>query len=192
MCFISNKHVTCLGTSLHCNNRSTNQSPHTHYSWSCCLQWAPGSGHKHTPCSPFHGRPHDLQAWLHLKMHIATFMNRYSLKLRLDLSSGVEAHWGSRSCRGPCPCTAGTDSGAKAPFSHSRRRKWPHWAGHSSERWTYASVIEEMQLFWGIWCFYDLFYCHCRAEFNTNCVLIIFLQYMQKSQHSVEITILIT
>lgn len=64
--------LTCQDISLHCNNRSRGQSLHRRCSWSCCLRWAPGSGHRHIPCWPSHDRPRGPQAWHRLvyNMHI--------------------------------------------------------------------------------------------------------------------------
>lgn len=58
--------VTCRDTSLHCNSRSTDQSPRRRCSWFCCPQWGPGSGRRRIPCWPFHDHLHDPQAWHHL------------------------------------------------------------------------------------------------------------------------------
>lgn len=169
MCFnsirLNLKCVTCRDTSLHCNNQSTGQSLHKRCSWSCCLLWAPGNGHRRIPCSPSRGHPHGLQAWHHLVKNTHALTLRFALMLLSNLQLvqfpcfstpwanryssvtawvvvewSVWAHWGSRSCRGPYPCTADIGSGAKVPSSHSRHRRWQHWAGHSSVQWTYASV----------------------------------------------------
>lgn len=58
--------ATCRDTSLHCNSRSRDQSPHRHCSLFCCPRWVPCSGRRRIPCWPFHDRLHDPQAWHHL------------------------------------------------------------------------------------------------------------------------------